>query len=135
MRLAVVVARFNEAITSKMRDLAVAHAERKGAEVVAVVEVPGTMEVPLALSRLLARADVDAAVALGAVVQGETRHDEVILHAVAAEVARLSVSSGKPVGFGITGPGMTWEQAEARVDYAVRAVDAALAMVGPRKGD
>ncbi|HKZ47546.1 MAG TPA: 6,7-dimethyl-8-ribityllumazine synthase, partial [Thermoplasmata archaeon] len=111
MRLAVVVARFNEAITSKMRDLAVAHAERKGAEVVAVVEVPGTMEVPLALSRLLAREDVDAVVALGAVVQGETKHDEVILHAVAAEVARLSVSSGKPVGFGITGPGMTWEQA------------------------
>ena len=126
MRLAIVVSRFNGELTGRMRDLAVKRAEAKGAEVVALLEVPGTMEVPLALSRLLQRSDVDAAVVLGAVVQGETRHDEVIVQAVASEVARLSVVHDKPVGFGITGPGMTWKQAEARVGYAERAVDAAL---------
>jgi len=128
VRLAIVVARFNAELTGQMRELAVNRAVLRGAEVVALLEVPGTMEIPLALSRILQRADVDAAVVLGAVVQGETRHDEVIVHAVAAEVARLSVAHDKPVGFGITGPGMTWEQAEARVDYAERAVDAALGL-------
>ena len=130
MRLALVVSRFNEAITLPMRDMALKRAEEKGVEVVSVVEVPGTMEVPLAVDRLLASEDVDGVVALGAVVQGETKHDEVILQAVATEIARLSVAHRKPVGFGITGPGMTWEQALARVDYAVRAVDAALHMHG-----
>ena len=128
MRLALVVSRFNPEVTMPMRDLAVRRAEEKGAEVVSIVEVPGTMEVPLALDRLLSHDDIDGAVVLGAVIQGETRHDEVIVHAVAAEVARISVKRGKPVGFGITGPGMTLEQAEARVGYAERAVDAAVQM-------
>jgi 6,7-dimethyl-8-ribityllumazine synthase len=128
MRLAIVVSRFNEGITTRMREMAVRHAEERGAEVASVVEVPGAMELPLAVDRLLAQEDIDGAVALGAVVQGETRHDEVILHAVAAEIARIAVARGKPVGFGVTGPGMTWEQAEARIDYAARAVDAVIQM-------
>jgi len=130
MRLALVVSRFNSEVTFPMRDLALRRAREKGVEVVSVIEVPGAMEVPLSLDRLLSQDDIDGAVVLGAVIQGETKHDEVIVQAVAAEVARISVRHGKPVGFGITGPGMTQAQAEARVGYAERAVDAAVQMHG-----
>jgi len=61
MRLALVVSRFNPEVTMPMRDLAVRRAEAKGAEVVSIVEVPGTMEVPLALDRLLSHDDIDGA--------------------------------------------------------------------------
>jgi 6,7-dimethyl-8-ribityllumazine synthase len=105
---------------------------------VSVVRVPGVFEIPLAVQRLLERSDVDAAVAIGAVIKGETLHDEALMAAVPRALLEVELRAGKPVGLGITGPGMTDEQAAARVDKGAEAVDAALAMheilqgLGPR---
>jgi 6,7-dimethyl-8-ribityllumazine synthase len=128
MRLAIVASLFNREIVDAMVERALARAKETGVKVTTLVRVPGTFEVPLAVQRLLERSDVDGAVALGAVIKGETKHDEVILHAAAAALHDIELRSGKPIGLGITGPGMTYKQAKARIDAAARAVDAAKAM-------
>jgi len=125
VRIVLVASEFNAPIPDRMVEVARTRAKALGAEV-EVVRVPGTWEIPLAIRAVLARRDVDAAVAIGAVVTGETKHDELIAGAVARELMHLQRETGKPVGLGITGPGMTWEQAEARVKNAGRAVDAAV---------
>jgi 6,7-dimethyl-8-ribityllumazine synthase len=125
VRIVLVASEFNAPIPDRMVEVARTRAKALGAEV-EVVRVPGTWEIPLAVRAVLARRNVDAAVAIGAVVTGETKHDELIAGAVARELMHLQRETGKPVGLGITGPGMTWEQAEARVKNAGRAVDAAV---------
>lgn len=133
MRLAIVGARFNSEITDVMFRRARRQAERRGADVVAE-RVPGTFEIPLALRRLLSRPDVDAGVAIGAVVKGKTGHDELIAAAVASELQRVMADTGKPIGLGVTGPGMTWEQGVARAERADAAVDAVIDALAARGG-
>lgn len=128
MRLVFVASRFNEEITSEMLKAAQRKAKELRVEVAEIVHVPGVYEIPLALSRILPRNDVDGAVAIGAVVKGETKHDEVIIEAAADKILDLQIAIGKPIGFGVTGPGMSWEQAKERIDRGARAVEAAVAM-------
>jgi 6,7-dimethyl-8-ribityllumazine synthase len=128
MRLAIVAAEFHREVTDRMVETALARAKERGIRVTSVVRVPGTFEIPLAVQRLLERPDVDAAVAIGAVIKGETLHDEALMAAVPKALLEVGLRSGKPVGLGITGPGMTDEQALARVGKGADAVDAALAM-------
>jgi len=128
VRVAIVAAEFNREVVDRMVERALARARDRGLRVTSVLRVPGSFEIPLAVQRVLERADVDGAVALGAVIKGETLHDEVIVNAVAKALQDVVLRTGKPVGLGITGPGMTDEQALARIDAADRAVDAVLAM-------
>jgi 6,7-dimethyl-8-ribityllumazine synthase len=138
MRLAIVASQFNREVTDPMVEKALARAKEKGVDVARVVRVPGTFEIPLAVQRVLARPDVDAAVAIGAVIKGETLHDEALMAAVPRALLDIGLRAGKPVALGITGPGMTDEQAAVRVGKGAEAVDAALAMheilhgIGPR---
>lgn len=127
VRLGVVVAEFNYDITYLMLQKALEHAKFLGAEVRVVVKAPGTYDMPVLVDALLRRSDVDAVVTLGAVIQGETKHDEVVAHQSARKILDLSVQYGKPVTLGIIGPGATRMQALERVeDYARRAVEAAV---------
>ena len=128
MKLAIVAAEFHREVTDRMVETALARAKERGIRVTSVVRVPGTFEIPLAVQRLLERPDVDAAVAIGAVIKGETLHDEALMAAVPKALLEVGLRAGKPVGLGITGPGMTDEQALARVGKGADAVDAALAM-------
>ena len=125
MNVALVVSEFNGKITSRMESAAKERAEAAGVSVVRTVRASGAFDVPPLADALLARPDVDAVVALGAVIRGRTRHDEVIAHAVASQLCAMSVKRGKPVGLGISGPGMDERQAYARIrPVAERAVDA-----------
>lgn len=125
MRIGIVRARFNEKYTREMLETAEQRARERDLEVVEVVNVPGSHEVPVAAEKLLARDDIDGVVALGAVIRGGTDHDEVIAHNVSKELLELSTRHGKPVGFGIIGPGVSWAQVAKRTDrYAEGAVDA-----------
>ena len=128
MNLAIVASEFNREITDRMVEKALARAKERGVHVTAVVRVPGTFEIPLAVQRLLGRSDVDAAVAIGAVIKGETLHDEALMAAVPQALLDVGLRAAKPIGLGITGPGMTDVQALARVGKGADAVDAAVAM-------
>ena len=105
-------------------------AKKHGIKVVAEVSVPGAFEIPVAAKKLLEREDVEGVATVGAVIRGETMHDEVIGHAVATALLRLSLKYGKPVGLGIIGPGATPGQADRRAEeYAIRSVSAVVRML------
>nr|WP_236953772.1 6,7-dimethyl-8-ribityllumazine synthase [Methanopyrus sp. SNP6] len=129
VRLGLVVTEFNREITYAMEELAVQHAKDLGAEVVERVLVPGSFEVPLAVRKLLERDDIDAVVTLGAIIKGDTDHDQAIAQQAFRKIQDLMVEYGKPVALGISGPGMTRMEALERVHYAKRAVEAAVKMV------
>lgn len=129
VRLGIVASEFNFEVVSAMLEFAKKHAEFLEAQITAEILVPGVFEIPLATKILLERDDVDAVVTLGAVIEGETEHDEVIMQQTTRKLMDLSVQSGKPVALGISGPGMTRVQALERVnEYARRAVEAAVKM-------
>ncbi|AEF96842.1 6,7-dimethyl-8-ribityllumazine synthase [Methanotorris igneus] len=129
VNLAFVIAEFNREITYMMEKVAEEHAEFLGAKVKYKIVVPGTFDMPLAVKRLLEKEDVDAVVTLGCVIEGETEHDEIVVHNAARKIADLALEYNKPVTLGISGPGMTRLQAEDRIDYGKRAVEAAVKMV------
>jgi len=124
MKIAMVVSEYNYDITMPMLEQAKQHAQFLGADVTKVVQVPGVYDMPLVVKRLCARKDVDGVVCLGAVVEGETEHDDIVINNAARKLADLATETGKPVGMGITGPGMSRLQAEARITRAKAAVEA-----------
>jgi 6,7-dimethyl-8-ribityllumazine synthase len=124
MRIAFVVSEFNFDVTMPMLEQAKQHAAFLGATVGHVVQVPGVFDMPLAISKLVQRDDVDGVVAIGAVIEGETEHDDIVISHASRKIADLAVEFGKPVGLGITGPGMSRLQAEARINRAKSAVEA-----------
>ena len=104
-------------------------AQKVNADIRYVCYVPGSFDMPLILEELLKKRDVDAVVTLGAVIKGETRHDEIVAENAARLIADLSLKHGKPVALGITGPNITIEQARNRVRLVpLRAVNAAVNM-------
>lgn len=134
MRIAMVVSEYNFDITMPMLEQAKQHAQFLGAEVTKVVQVPGVYDMPLVVKRLCARKDVDGVVCLGAVVEGETEHDDIVINNAARKLADLATETGKPVGMGITGPGMSRLQAEARIGRAKSAVEAVVKLDRALKG-
>jgi 6,7-dimethyl-8-ribityllumazine synthase len=134
VRLALVVAEFNYDVTQLMLQKAIDHAKFLGAEVVYVVKVPGVYDIPTVLRDLVMKEEVDAVATLGAVIQGATKHDEVVAQQAARKILDISVDSGKPVALGIIGPGANRMQALERVEeYARRAVEAAVKLARRKK--
>jgi 6,7-dimethyl-8-ribityllumazine synthase len=129
IKLGMVVSEFNRDITYMMEILAKEHAEFLGAEITEVIRVPGAFDIPLAVKKMLEKGNVDAVVAIGCVIEGETEHDEVVAQHAARKIMDLSIEYGKPVTLGISGPGMGRIAAQERVDYAKRAVEAAVKLV------
>jgi len=129
VRLGLVVAEFNRSVTAEMETAALSAAEERDAEVVEVTSVPGAYDSPLAADRLARRDDVDAVAVVGAIVTGDTNHDEVIGHATARKLTDVSLERDTPVTLGVTGPGMSGAEARERVANAATAVESALDLV------
>ena len=130
IRLAIVVAEFNQEITNKMLNTARNHAKNLNIHVEKIIQVPGTFDMPLIVEKLLQIEQIDAVVTLGAVIKGETGHDVVIANNTARLLSDISLKYQKPVTLGITGPDMTVRQAKNRVIVVPKlAVEAAHKMV------
>jgi 6,7-dimethyl-8-ribityllumazine synthase len=129
IRIAIIVSEFNSDITFQMLNKAKDQAQKIKADVRYICFAPGSFDMPLLIEELLKKKDVDAAVTLGAVIKGETSHDDIVAENAARLIADLSLKYGKPIGLGITGPDMTLEQAKDRIDIVpLRAVNAAVNM-------
>lgn len=128
VRLGAVVSEFNYDITQMMLELAREHAKFLESEITEVITVPGVFDMPLAIKKLLQNDQIDAVVTLGAVIEGSTSHDEIVVQHASRKIADLALEYDKPVALGISGPGMTRLEAHQRVDYAKRAVEAAVKM-------
>jgi 6,7-dimethyl-8-ribityllumazine synthase len=102
-RFAVVVARFNQKITTGLHDGAMATLTAHGVaeDRIDVVWVPGAFELPTAAARLARTGRYAAVICLGAVIKGETTHDEHINRAVSLTLAELGVRHALPVIFGL----------------------------------
>lgn len=125
MNIAIVVSEFNDKITSKMLDVAVEKARDLKLTIKFTCRVPGVFDMPIVIDSLLKKKEIDAVVTLGAVIKGQTKHDELITNATVRAITELSIKYQKPVTLGITGPGMSDRQAQARIrPVAERAVEA-----------
>jgi 6,7-dimethyl-8-ribityllumazine synthase len=88
-------------------------------------KVPGVYDIPILVNTLLQKNDVDGVATLGAIIKGQTKHDEIIAHSTATKLTDLSLKYQKPVSLGISGPGMEERQAFARIrPVAERAIEA-----------
>ena len=122
-RIGIVCSEFNFDLTQMMLERAKEHAKFLDVEVARVIMVPGVFDIPLAVKSLMKDETVDGAVAIGAVIEGETEHDQVVIGQAARKITDLAVEYEKPVGLGITGPGMSRLQAEDRIERAKDAVE------------
>ncbi|MCE5267731.1 MAG: 6,7-dimethyl-8-ribityllumazine synthase [Planctomycetaceae bacterium] len=102
-RFAVVVSRFNESITTRLLDGAVETLKARGVsdERIEVAWTPGAFEIPTVADRLAASGRYDAVLCLGAVIRGETTHDQHINRAVSTALCEIGLHYGLPVLFGI----------------------------------
>ena len=103
LRVAVVVANFNDFITSRLLEGARAALARSGVreDDITIARVPGAFELPLVAKRLAESGQQDAVICLGAVIRGETDHYEHVAGEAAKGIANAALSSGVPVIFGV----------------------------------
>ncbi len=103
MKFAIVVARWNAVITDRLLEGALDALLRSGANRagIEVVRVPGSWEIPAAARTIANRGDVDAVVALGCLLRGETAHYEAIYNEVARGIGQSQQETGIPHSFGV----------------------------------
>jgi 6,7-dimethyl-8-ribityllumazine synthase len=133
---AIVVARWNEGITKKLLDGALAKLREHGVadDAIEVAWVPGSMEIPLVAKRMADSQNYAAVICLGAVIRGETTHDQHINRAVSSAITQIALETNVPVLFGV----LTCETMEQAIHRAggnvgnkgAEAAEAAVQMVG-----
>jgi len=132
LRIAIVAARFNEAIVRPLVDGATGALLRHGAvaEQLRVIWVPGAWELPVVLNRLAASGEVDALVALGCVVRGETTHFDYVAGEGSGGTAAIARTHGIPIGNAVLTT-ENWDQAVARAGGKLgnKGAEAAMAAV------
>ena len=123
--IAIIVSDFYKEYSDKMLEAAKKKVMEEGLTVKYILRSKGAFDSFYLLDKALNDKGVKGAVVLGCVIKGETKHDEVIVNSLAEKILDLTERHGKPVSFGIIGPGASKEQAEARLEkYAERAVSA-----------
>jgi len=116
LKFGIVVARFNEFITSKLLSGALDALKRHGAKDidVDVAWVPGAFEIPLAAKKMAESTKYHAVICLGAVIRGSTSHYDYVCSEVSKGVATVGLSTGVPTIFGV----VTTENIEQAIERA-----------------
>ncbi|HSU79660.1 MAG TPA: 6,7-dimethyl-8-ribityllumazine synthase [Candidatus Angelobacter sp.] len=116
LKIAIVVGRFNEFITSKLLSGALDALKRHGVEDndVDVAWVPGAFELPFIAKKMAASNNYDAVITLGTVIRGSTSHYDIVCNETAKGVAQASMTTGIPVIFGV----VTTENIEQAIERA-----------------
>ena len=130
MKIAIVLGSFHKKEVEQMLEEARKTAEEADLEIKEEVWVPGSMEKPLAVKRILKSGKVDGLIVLGIIERGETKHGLVMGQAVTQALIQLQLEFMKPIGMGILGPEILPEQIPPRLKpYARSAVLAVKAML------
>ena len=116
VKVGIVVARFNEFITSKLLGGAIDGLKRENVKEddIEVAWVPGAFEIPLIAKKMADSKKYDAVICLGAVIRGATSHYDYVCAEVSKGVAQVSLSSEVPVMFGV----LTTDTIEQAVERA-----------------
>ena len=126
-KIGIVCGSFHESEVERMLKWSSDEAVKLNLIVEDILWVPGAMEVPLALDRLLSRDDIEGAACLGIIEKGQTQHGLAMGQAVIKSIIELQLVHDKPVGLGIIGPGAEPAQIEPRLEPHARASIAAVA--------
>ena len=124
--LGLVIAQFYDELAAEMERSARGAADDRGAEIGETIPVPGAYDTPLAADRLARKDAIEAVCVLGAVVSGDTDHDDVIVRTAARALTDVSLDRDTPVSLGILGPDMSMAEARERTGKGAEAVDSAL---------
>lgn len=116
LKIGIVVARFNEFITSKLLGGALDTLHRHGADDknVDVAWVPGAFEIPLVAKKMAESKKYDAVICLGAVIRGSTSHYDYVCNEVSKGTAQVGLQTGVPTIFGV----VTTENIEQAIERA-----------------
>ena len=125
LRIGLVQARFNDSLTSKLAQACLSELDRLDVDAgdIRHVTVPGALEVPLALNAMAASGDLDALVAIGCVIRGETYHFELVANESGAGVTRVALDHGVPIANAILTvdtEAQAWARAEEKGRDAAR---------------
>ena len=125
LRIGIVRARFNDAITNKLAETCIAELLTLGvvARDVVHLTVPGALEIPVVLKALAEDGDYDALIALGCIIRGETYHFELVANESGAGVTRVSLDHRLPVANAILtveNEAQAWARAEEKGRDAAR---------------
>ena len=124
--IAIVCGSYHKTEIERMLNLARDQADKENLKIVEVIWVPGAMEVPLALSRVMNNPEIHGAACLGIIEKGSTQHGLAMGQAVLSSIIDLQLESGKPIGLGIIGPGAEPEHIEPRLEPHARAAISAI---------
>lgn len=113
LRVVVVRTRWNPEIIDRLADGVARALETLGVEDITTVEVPGAFEIPFACRAIATSGRVDAIVAIGAVIRGETTHYDIVSEECARGLQDVQIQTGVPIGFGVLATENV-AQAEAR---------------------
>ena len=125
--IGIVCGSFHKDEIERMLEWAKEESLQHGLEIAEIVWVPGAMEVPLAIDRLLSLENIAGAACLGIIEKGQTQHGLAMGQAVIKTIIELQLVHEKPVGLGIIGPGAEPEHIEPRLEPHARAAIAAIA--------
>jgi 6,7-dimethyl-8-ribityllumazine synthase len=129
LRFGIAVARFNSVVTDRLLDGALAALREHGTpdDDIEVIHVPGAFELPFAAHLLATGSKVDGVICLGAIIKGETMHNEVLASGIVVALSQLAVQQGVPVAFGVlTTDTVEQALARARSDGGNKGAEAAL---------
>jgi len=124
--IAIVCGSFHKTEIERMLSLARDQAEKENLTITEVVWVPGAMEVPLALSRVINNPEIHGAACLGIIEKGSTQHGLAMGQAVLSSIIDLQLETNKPIGLGIIGPWAEPQHIEPRLEPHARAAISAI---------
>jgi 6,7-dimethyl-8-ribityllumazine synthase len=116
LRIAIIASRWNDFVVSRLIAGAIEGLEQLGAvtDAITIVRVPGSFELPLTAKRLAATGNYDALIVLGAIIRGETPHNEYIASEVFKGIAQVSLETNLPIALGV----LTTDNLEQAIDRA-----------------
>ena len=125
LRIGIVRARFNDAITSKLAQACLSELDRLDVDPgdIKHVNVPGALEIPVALKAMAESGEYDALIALGCIIRGETYHFELVANESGAGVTRVSLDHQLPIANAILtveNEAQAWARAEEKGRDAAR---------------
>ncbi len=124
--IAIICGSFHKTEIERMLDMARDQAQKENLTITEVIWVPGAMEVPLALSRVINNPEIHGAACLGIIEKGSTQHGLAMGQAVLSSIIDLQLESDKPIGLGIIGPGAEPQHIEPRLEPHARAAISAI---------